>query len=291
LVSASRADRTIRFWDLIEGKQTGSEPADGEDELDAVALSADGTILMATEHDRLSRWELHRGLTYRWSQGGKDAGGGPGGRSAPHRFPPGRYVLGGLAQPARGQDAARIDKPFTLHPDQYILSGGPWPTDLVGVDDDLEIYCGKRLLFIDDDGRCPGDTINHSTYDGSPIILVIPPGVRFRLRAIDRGADGASLGDVYLHSWDGARKRLVTGFWQHSNPQLPHAFFDQEFDCAFPLVAAAAASAPELGPRQLDALWADLASDEVARRYLAVWALAAASRNTCTGFRASSGVP
>jgi RNA polymerase sigma factor (sigma-70 family) len=278
LVSASRGDRTIRFWDLIEGHQTGSEPADGEDEIDAVALSADGSILLATERDHLCRWELHRGLTYRWGPGGKDAEGGRGSLSAAHRFPPGRYVLGDLARPARGPDAARIDKPFTLHPNQYILSGGPRPTDPIGLDDDLEIYCGKRLLFIDDDGHCPGDTINHSTFDGSPLILVIPPGAKFRLRAIDRGADGASLGNVYLHRWDGARKQLVTGFWQHSNPQLPHAFFDQEFDCTFPFVAAAAALAPELGPRQLDALWADLASDDVARRYLAVWVLAAAPR-------------
>jgi RNA polymerase sigma factor (sigma-70 family) len=277
LLSASRGDRTIRFWDLIEGRQTGSEPADGENELDAVVLSADGTILLATEPNHVCRWELHRGFTYRWSPGAKDAERGPGSRPA-HRFPPGRYVLGGFARPARGPDAARIDKPFTLHPNQYILSGGPRPTDLVGVDDDLEIYCGNRPLFIDDDGHTSGDRIKECTYDASPIILVIPPGARFRLRAIDRGADGAMLSDIYLHRWDGARKRLVTARWQHSNPRLPHVFFDQEFDCTFPVVAAPAAPAAELGPRQLNALWADMASDDAARCYLALWALAAAPR-------------
>jgi RNA polymerase sigma factor (sigma-70 family) len=280
LVSASRGDRTIRYWDLIEGLQTASEPADGEDELDAVARSADGTILLATESNHLCRWELHRGFTYRWGLGGKDAEGRPGSGSAAHHFPPGRFVLGGLARPARGQDVARIDKPFTLHPNQYILSGGPRPTDPMEVDDDLEISCGKRLLFIDDDGHASGDArhTKECTFDGSPIILVIPPGAKFRLRVVDRFPDGASVSDVYMHRWDGARKRLVTARWQHSNPVLPHTFFDQEFDCALPVVAAPAAPDAELGPGQLDALWADLASDDAARRYLALWALAAAPR-------------
>jgi RNA polymerase sigma factor (sigma-70 family) len=275
LASASRRDRTIRFWDLIEGVQAGGEPADGENEMDAVALSADGTILLATEHNHLCRWELHRGITYRWSPGGKDAKAGPGSRPAAHRYPPGKYILGGLARTARAPDVARIDRPFTLHPNQYILSGGPRPTDPVRVDDDLELYCGKRLLFIDDDADPSRDRIKDPPYDASPIILVIPPGARLRLRAIDRIPDGAYVGDMYLHRWDGARKRLVTARWQHSNPQLPHAFFDQEFDCSFPVVAGPATE-PEA--RQLDALWADLGSADRTRRYLAVWALAAAPR-------------
>jgi hypothetical protein len=78
------------------------------------------------------------------------------------------------------------------------------------------------------------------------------------------------LSDLYLHRWDGARKRLVAGFWQHSNWPLPRAFFDQEFDCTFPIFAPPVASAPELGPRQLDALWADLASVLLAEMLAAI---------------------
>jgi hypothetical protein len=198
---------------------------------------------------------------------------------AEHRFPPGSYVLGGGPTPATGKDAARITEPFVLHPDQYILSGGPNPTDLIVVDDDLEVLHGAVKLFLDDD-NVRSTEIRAGlpcTYGGTPLILVLKPGTKFRVRAIDHCPTEAELGPLYLHRWDGARKCLTPGRKEKSNAQLPHVFFDQEFDTTFP--GAAAPARPEarrLTAGQLEALWADLGSNDPARAYLAQWAAAAA---------------
>lgn len=196
-----------------------------------------------------------------------------------HLFPAGTYVLGGLGQPARGKDAARIDKPFALHPDQYVLSGGPKPTDPLMVDDDLEVWHGRDKLFIDDDHVWTREGRRNAmcTYDGTPIILALPPGAKFRLRAIDCFPVSAELSDLWLHRWDGAKKRLVKARAQRSNAVLPHVFFDEEFDCTFPDAPARRAER-ELTPQQLAALWDDLASKDAVTHYLALWAAAAAPR-------------
>src|SRR5215510_16408332 len=69
----------------------------------------------------------------------------------PAAFPAGIYVLTGADEPAQGTDVYEFTKTFRLKPGQYVLSGGPKPTDLILVDDDLEVYQEKTALFIDDD--------------------------------------------------------------------------------------------------------------------------------------------
>src|SRR5207248_1163420 len=67
----------------------------------------------------------------------------PGETRKPAAFPAGHYVLAGGGEPARGDDVYEFTKTFRLKPNQYVLSGGPKPTDPVFVDDDLEVYQEK----------------------------------------------------------------------------------------------------------------------------------------------------
>jgi hypothetical protein len=205
---------------------------------------------------------------------GKDEG-------AEHRFPAGTYVLGGGPETATGKHAAKIAEPFTLHPHQFILSGGPNPTDPIVVDDDLEIAAGKTLLFLDDDHvrsseRRPG---LQCTYQGWPLILALRPGVKFRVRAIDHNPTEAELGDLYLHRADGAKEQVVKARKERSNARLPHVFFEQEFDSG----TVFATPLPERRRKdptaeKLNALWTDLARQDAAKGYLALWGLAATPR-------------
>jgi hypothetical protein len=203
-------------------------------------------------------------------------------RPAPHQFPPGTYVLGG-SKAATVRDAFEVKEAFTLHPVQYILSGGPNPTDRIIVDDDLEIECGKVRLFTDDDQVWSKDATPQrpGQYLGWPIVLVLPPGSKLRIRAIDCQQVSAELGELYLHRCDGASKRLTKARKERSNARLPHVFFEEEFDLAegFPPLRddrpARELRAPG-GSRRLDALWSDLGGGEPVRAYFARWALAAA---------------
>jgi hypothetical protein len=146
-------------------------------------------------------------------------------------FPPGKYVLGGAEKPARGEDVFELKKPFRLRPGQFILSGGPNPTDPIVVDDDLEVSSGDKLLFIDDDHVKSTETrsVYPCTYSGAPIILVLKPNTKLRIKAIDHVPNDAGLGELYLHRHDGSRRRLTERIEQQSNAVLPHTFFDQEF--------------------------------------------------------------
>ena len=148
----------------------------------------------------------------------------------PYVFPPGKYILGGGAQPARGKDMLEINKPFSLRPGQYILSGGPLPTDRIVVDDDLEVSSGEKLLFVDDD-HVASTEIRQGwpcTYDGTPILLVLNPKAKLRIQAIDHCANDAILGELYLHRHDGARRQLTKRVAESSAANLPHAFLSQE---------------------------------------------------------------
>ena len=146
-------------------------------------------------------------------------------------FPPGRYVLTGV-EDARGGDVLELRDHFTLRPGQYILSGGPNPTDLIVVDDDLEVLSGERKVFIDDDhvrstenrGKRP------ATYQGFPIVLVADPKAKLHLRVTDCQETDAIVGELWLHRHDGAKRRLTTGVAQPSAQQLPNVFFDEKFD-------------------------------------------------------------
>jgi hypothetical protein len=146
-------------------------------------------------------------------------------------FPIGKYVLGGGPRAATGMDIYQFKKPFTLRQNQYILSGGPNPADRIFVDDDLEVMVGQEFLFVDDDHVASSEFRRglNCTYDGTPIILVIDPKNKLQIRAIDHCPSEAGLGELYLHRYDGARKRLTEKIAENSNPNLPHIFFDKEF--------------------------------------------------------------
>jgi WD40 repeat protein len=66
LVSASRGDKAVLFWNLVDGRQTERNSPDADGDLDTVALSGDGTIIMWTENTHIARGERHRGLGYGW---------------------------------------------------------------------------------------------------------------------------------------------------------------------------------------------------------------------------------
>ncbi len=152
-------------------------------------------------------------------------------KDKPFVFPAGKFILGGGTRAATAQDSYEFKKPFTLRPGQFILCGGPNPTTPIVVDDDLEVLVGGQALFVDDDHVASTDTrpAFPRSYDGAPIILVLDPAKKLRIRAIDHVPSKAILGELYLYRHDGARKRLTARITENSDPNLPHVFFDQEF--------------------------------------------------------------
>ncbi|MDB5313780.1 MAG: hypothetical protein JWO38_7982 [Gemmataceae bacterium] len=149
-------------------------------------------------------------------------------------FPAGKYVLGGEKEAAKGDDVMDLKKTFRLKANQYVLSGGPSPTDKIVVDDDLAVLQGGAELFVDDDTvrsteTRPGFPVK---YQGYPVVLVLDPAKKVQLRATDHYATEAILGPVWVHRWDGARKKLTAGKTQDSAPTLPDVFFDESFDLA-----------------------------------------------------------
>src|SRR5262245_27405755 len=149
----------------------------------------------------------------------------------PAAFPAGRYVLAGAGEAATGDDVLEIVKTFRLRPGQYILSGGQKPTDALFVDDDLDLFQGETKLFVDDDHvRTTEDRGKFAArYQGQPIVLVLDPTKKLRVRATDCCASEAMLGELWLHRWDGARKKLTNGKVEASAANLPAVFFDESF--------------------------------------------------------------
>jgi hypothetical protein len=170
------------------------------------------------------------GLAFPAAGGPKEARDGEA-KGKPFVFPAGKFILGGGSRAATGQDVYEFKKPFTLRPGQFILCGGPSPTTPIVVDDDLEVLVDGQALFVDDDHVASTDTrpAFPRSYDGTPIILVLDPAKKLRIRAIDHVPSEAILGELYLYRHDGARKRLTGRIAENSNPNLPHVFFDQEF--------------------------------------------------------------
>lgn len=150
----------------------------------------------------------------------------------PAAFPVGRYVLGGEKDSARGRDVLELTKTFRLKPGQYVFSGGPSPTDVILVDDDLEILQGDRSLFIDDDNVRSTENLGKqpARYQGFPIVLILDASKKVQVRATDCNPSEAILGPIWLHRWDGARKKLTAGKSEESVMALPHVFFDESFD-------------------------------------------------------------
>jgi hypothetical protein len=149
----------------------------------------------------------------------------------PAAFPAGRYVLTGAGEPAAGDDVYEFTKSFKLKIGQYVLSGGPKPTDLILVDDDMEVHQDGKKLFVDDDHIASTDRRGKkpATYQGQPIVLVLDPAKKVRVLAVDHCATDAILGELWLHRWDGARKKLTEGTRQQSAPNLPNTFFDEAY--------------------------------------------------------------
>ncbi|MBX9625325.1 MAG: hypothetical protein K2X82_16075, partial [Gemmataceae bacterium] len=149
-------------------------------------------------------------------------------------FPAGAYVLGGGPEAARATDARGFKKPFRLRPGQYVLSGGPAVADLIDVDDDLEVLQAGKSLFVDDDRVASLDVRGDrpTRYRGLPIVLALDPAKPVRLRATDAVGVNAILGPVWLHRWDGARKKLTDGVRGASAALLPAVFFDESFPLA-----------------------------------------------------------
>jgi hypothetical protein len=149
----------------------------------------------------------------------------------PAAFPAGHYVLTGTGEPGRGDDVHEFTKPFHMRPGQYVLSGGSKPTDHIIVDDDLEVYQDKLQLFVDDDhvrstekrGKIP------AKYKGEPIVLVLDASKKLRIVAIDYYPTEAIISQLWLHRWDGARKRLTEGKSLDSQPNLPTVFFEESY--------------------------------------------------------------
>ena len=152
----------------------------------------------------------------------------------PAAFPAGHYVLAGGGEAAQGDDVYEFTKSFRLKTNQYVLSGGPKPTDPIFVDDDLEVYQEKTALFIDNDNVRSTETRGKqaASYKGKPIILVLDPAKKLRIVAIDCNPTSAALGQLWLHRWDGARKKLTSGKQADSAPALPAPFFDESFTLA-----------------------------------------------------------
>lgn len=147
-------------------------------------------------------------------------------------FPAGRYVLVGGEQAGTGEDATELIEDFTMKPGQYVLSGGPNPTDEIVVDDDLEILQNGKSLFVDNDtirstekrGKAP------ATYQGQPIVFVADVKAKLVIRATDHCRTEAILGELWLHRHDGATRRVTEKLTQASAAQLPHVFFSEEID-------------------------------------------------------------
>ena len=149
----------------------------------------------------------------------------------PAAFPAGHYVLAGAGEAAQGSDVYEFTKTFRLKPNQYVLSGGAKPTDLIVADDDLEVYQEKKALFLDDD-RIASTEIRGkraASYQGRPILLVLDPAKKLRVRVIDYNAPQAIIGQLWLHRYDGARKKLTDGKSVASALTLPDVFFDESF--------------------------------------------------------------
>lgn len=149
----------------------------------------------------------------------------------PAAFPAGHYVLTGAGEPARGEDVLEFTKAFHLRPGQYVLSGGSKPTDLILVDDDLEVYQDKVQLFVDDDHVRTSETRGKfaAKYKGEPIVLVLDSTKKVRIVGIDCNPTEAIVGPLWLHRWDGARKKLTDGVTLNSPPNLPATFFEESY--------------------------------------------------------------
>ena len=149
-------------------------------------------------------------------------------------FPAGIYVLTGADEPGQGTDGYEFTKTFRMKPGQYVLSGGPKPTDLILADDDLEVYQEKTALFIDNDNTRSTETRGKAAakYQGRPIILVLDPTKKLRVVTIDYHPASAEIGALWLHRWDGATKKLTDGKRAESAAVLPSTFFDESFGLA-----------------------------------------------------------
>ena len=150
----------------------------------------------------------------------------------PAPMPAGRYILTSGTGSAAGDDVLELKKDFFLREGQYILSGGPSPTDQLKVDDDIEVLSGDRQVFLDDDGLATTQTRGKvaAKYHGFPIVLVADPTQKLRIKVKDCVASDAILGELWLHRVDGAKVKLTDCMHRASAGVLPVTFFDEQYD-------------------------------------------------------------
>lgn len=102
------------------------------------------------------------------------------------------------------------------------------------MDDDLTVLQGEKELFVDDDRLRSDDPrpmfVGRTlTYRREPVVLVPDPAQKLPLRATDHFATEAVLGPIWVHRWDGVRKKLTGGVAEESASDLPHVYFDRSF--------------------------------------------------------------
>jgi hypothetical protein len=153
-------------------------------------------------------------------------------RAKPAPMPPGRYVLTGGATEALGDDVLELKKDFYLREGQYILSGGPNATDLIKVDDDLQVTSGDKKVFVDDDNIPSRNTRGKEAakYQGFPIVLVVDASKKLRIVVKDCCESDAAVGELWIHRMDGAKVKLTEGTQRTSAAKLPDTFFDEQYD-------------------------------------------------------------
>ncbi|MGH2617746.1 MAG: hypothetical protein ACRDJC_21165 [Thermomicrobiales bacterium] len=84
---------------------------------------------------------------------------------------------------------------------QWILSGGPDPTEEIEVDDDLKVLRNGQIVFEDDNG---GD----DSHD--PIAFKARKGDRLKIVAFDAQANCHRLSPLYLHPESGGSPRKLS---------------------------------------------------------------------------------
>lgn len=84
---------------------------------------------------------------------------------------------------------------------QYIISGGPLPTDAIHVDDDLTVLLNDHVIFQDSDGL-PGVM--------PPILFQAENGDQLTVVARDEAACGRKIGSLWLHCATGGTPRFLT---------------------------------------------------------------------------------
>jgi len=114
----------------------------------------------------------------------------------------------------------------------FILSGGPLPTETIGVDDDLTLYRNGTAIFVNDDGFAT---------ELDPIPFTAASGDQLRVVATDVDPFCRGIDPLYLHCVETGFVQIldvdgqVDGCSPPAPPRPPNTvFYDQTFTIAVP---------------------------------------------------------